>query len=268
MRSNAMLKTIFTLMLAVGTGVCAPAQAHFQLVYTPEVLPEKSGDLPLKLVFWHPFENGPVMDMGAPEAFFALHRGARIDLMDSLTPTRFDGAQNSAAAYDAVLPVRRAGDYVLALQPAPYFEQSEDKYIQQFAKSYVNRAGLPTDWEAEVGMAAEIIPLSKPYNVIAGSSFTGRVMADGKPVAGAEIEVEYIAALPDMETSKAGVPSVGPMPGGAVVIRSDDNGLFTYAVPRAGHWGFAALDIGPDKMHGGKDLSQDAVIWIRAFGLE
>ncbi len=58
------------------------------------------------------------------------------------------------------------------------------------------------------------------------------------------------------------------MPGGAVVIRSDDNGLFTYAVPRAGHWGFAALDIGPDKMHGGKDLSQDAVIWIRAFGLE
>lgn len=268
MRIDAIFRTFSTLTLALGVGMSTPAQAHFQLIYTPDVLPERSQDLPLKLVFWHPFENGFVMDMGVPEAFFALHRGQRIDLIDQLSPTTFAGAQNTAKSYDAMLPVRRAGDYVLALQPAPYYEESEDIFIQQIAKSFVNRAGMPTDWSEELGLPAEIVPLSKPYNIIAGSSFTGRVMADGVPVAGAEIEVEYIASLPDMETASAGAASVDPMPGGAVVIHSDDNGMFTFAVPRAGHWGFAALDIGPDKTHEGKPLSQDAVIWIRAFEME
>ena len=57
------------------------AQAHFQLIYTPEVNLEKAGDVPFKLIFWHPFENGHVMDMGQPEEFFYVHNGKKKDLM-------------------------------------------------------------------------------------------------------------------------------------------------------------------------------------------
>ncbi|MCG8332935.1 MAG: DUF4198 domain-containing protein, partial [Proteobacteria bacterium] len=35
-----------------------------------------------------------------------------------------------------------------------------------------------------------------------------------------------------------------------------------------GDWGFAALGVGPDKTYKGKELSQDAVIWIRASDLK
>ncbi|MCX8955393.1 DUF4198 domain-containing protein, partial [Ruegeria sp. NA] len=119
-----------------------------------------------------------------------------------------------------------------------------------------------------VGLPAEIIPLNKPTNIIAGSTFTGRVMAEGQPVAGAEIEIEYMAAEPDMESTAASAPSVSPMPGGALVATSDDNGYFTFGVPKAGYWGFAALGAGPVTEHNGKELSQDAVIWIRAWDLE
>ncbi|WP_319410416.1 DUF4198 domain-containing protein [uncultured Cohaesibacter sp.] len=254
-------------LLASALILSSSANAHFQLIYTPQVNLQKAGDVPLKLIFWHPFENGHVMDMGAPEAFYALLRGKKIDLMDSLKPMRFKGASNEADAFDATLKVKRSGDYTLVVQPAPYYEQSEDLYIQQITKSYLNKDGIPTDWNEPAGLKTEIIPLNKPTNILAGSTFTGRVMSEGKPVAGAEIEVEYMAAEPDM-TANAPLPATAePAPGGSLVAISDDNGYFTYGIPKSGFWGFAALGTGPDKEHEGKELSQDAVIWVRAYDI-
>jgi cobalt/nickel transport protein len=157
---------------------------------------------------------------------------------------------------------------VLVTVPQPYFEESEDKYIQQFTKSVLNRNTLPTDWMEPVGLPTEILPLNKPYNIIAGSTFTGQVLANGEPVAGAEIEIEYMAAEPDMDGSAATAPVASPPPGGAVVAISDANGYFTFGIPKAGYWGFAALGSGPVTEHEGKELSQDAVLWIRAWELE
>lgn len=244
------------------------ASAHFQLSHTEDTLIDRPGDVPVKLIFWHPFENGHVMDMGEPLEFYAIHRGERIDLKDTLTQTTFTGTENEAVAWDGSVPVKRSGDYVLVTVPAPYYEASEDIYIQQITKTYLNRNTLPTDWAEPQGLKAEILPMVKPYNVIAGSTFTGRVMSNGAPVAGAEIEIEYMAAEPDMATGSAKEATAGPMPGGAVVALSDENGYFTFGVPRAGYWGFAALGVGPDTEFEGKDLSQDAVIWIRAFDVE
>ncbi|PLX37807.1 MAG: DUF4198 domain-containing protein [Hyphomicrobiales bacterium] len=254
--------------LPLGLFAVTSATAHFQLIYTQETQIGKPGDVPVKLIFWHPFENGHVMDMGRPLAFFAVHRGKKIDLMDTLRETTFTGSGNSAIAYDASVPVKRSGDYILAVTPAPYLEKSEDVYIQQITKAYLNRSTLPTDWTTPLGLKTEIIPLNKPTNVIAGSTFSGRVMADGKPVAGAEIEIEYMAAEPDMATNTAKAPVAGPMPGGSVVALADDNGYFTFGIPKAGYWGFAALGSGPDTEYEGKKLSQDAVIWIRAYDVK
>ncbi len=224
--------------------------------------------MPVGLIFWHPFENGYVMDMEEPLEFFAIHRGEKIDLKETLSPTTFRGAQNEAAAFRGSVPVKRSGDYVLVVVPSPYYEESEDIYIQQIAKSYLNRNTIPTDWRDPVGLPVEIVPHTRPTNIIAGSTFSGQVIADGEPVAGAEIEVEYVAALPDLDRGSVTTPVVAPMPGGSVVAVTDSQGHFTFGVPRAGHWGFAALGAGPDTEHDGKALSQDAVIWIRAWDME
>ncbi len=245
----------------------APAPAHFQLVYTPDVNLEAPAEVPFKLLFWHPLENGHAMDMGQPEEFFYVFKGERTSLMDLLRPATFHGAHNDSQAYEATVKVRRNGDYIFALVPAPYYEEGEDIYIQQLTKSFLNKGGLPTGWAEPVGLPTEIVPLNKPTNVIAGSTFSGVLLADGKPVAGAEIEIEYLAAVPDMATNRAGDPTVSPMPGGAIVAITDERGVFSFGIPKAGFWGFAALGSGPVKEHAGKELSQDAVIWIRAFDL-
>ena len=259
-----------TILLAAATALAIPAtaSAHFLLEYTEDTMIETPGEVPVKLIFWHPFENGHVMDMQRPLEFFMIHRGEKTDLIDRLEPITFTGASNSAAALLGSVPVKRSGDYVLVTVPTPYYEESEDIYIQQITKTFLNRSTLPTDWDKPVGLPVEILPLNKPYNIIAGSTFTGQVLANGEPVAGAEIEIEYMAAEPDMDSARATDPVTTPPPGGAVVAISDANGYFTFGVPKAGYWGFAALGAGPVTEHEGKELSQDAVIWIRAWDLE
>lgn len=49
------------------------------------------------------------------------------------------------------------------------------------------------------------------------------------------------------------------------VVKADGNGVFTYSVPWAGWWGFAALNTSKEKMdHQGspKDVELGAVIWM------
>ena len=257
-------------LLAASAALLSPvaASAHFLLHYTENSLIERPGDVPVGLIFWHPMSNGHAMDMGKPEEFYMIHNGEKTDLTDRLQPATFQGAQNESAAYTASIPVKRSGDYVVVTVPAPYYEESEDIYIQQITKSVLNRNTLPTDWDQPVGLPTEILPLNKPYNVIVGSTFSGQVLAEGKPVPGAEIEIEFMASEPDLATFAATAPTVGEMPGGAIVAIADDNGVFSFGIPKAGYWGFAALGSGPATEHEGKELSQDAVIWIEAADLK
>ena len=259
---------VFALSAAISALCAPPSFAHFLLNYTQDAVIERTGDLPVALIFWHPFDNGHVMEMAAPQAFYAIHHGEKMDLAPSLEPFTFQGAQNTAQAFLGRIPIRRSGDYVIVTEPAPYYEASEDKYIQQFTKAVINRNGLPSDWDVQLDLPAEIVPLNRPYTVLTGSTFTGRVLASGAPVAGAEIEIEYMAAEPDLTTNSAPPSQVSPPKGGILVAVSDQNGYFTFGVPKAGYWGFAALGVGKKTSHNGKELSQDAVFWIKAYDLE
>ena len=49
-----------------------------------------------------------------------------------------------------------------------------------------------------------------------------------------------------------------------LTIKADENGKFTFGIPKAGWWGFAALGVGKSNQYDGKELSQDAVIWVQA----
>ena len=51
----------------------------------------------------------------------------------------------------------------------------------------------------------------------------------------------------------------------ATIILADKNGVFSFVPHKAGYWGFAALGAGKTKKFAGKELSQDAVLWIEAI---
>lgn len=245
----------------------SPALAHFQMIYTPESARDKGGDLNLKIVFTHPFEGGPSMDMGQPLEFFMVHKEEKTDLLGNLKAIDWTGPDYKVKAFEATVKARSMGDYVFCLVPEPYLETKEDAYIQQITKVVVNNAGLPTDWETPVGLPAEILPLDKPYGLWTGNVFRGVVLSEGKPVPNAELEVEFLNHPPVAGENSFSKDGLAEAPQDAFVtqtIKADANGVFVYGIPKAGWWGFAALGVGPMSEYKGKENSQDAVIWVQA----
>ena len=251
------------------------AFAHFQMLYTPESALKQGGTIPLRMVFTHPFEDEHTMDMGkqhdtdklsSVEAFYVVSREQKTDLLGSLKQISFQGNENAGVGYAAEYAARRMGDHVFVLQPAPYFEANEDGYIQHITKMIVNVAGMPTDWNTVLGLKAEIVPLTPPYAVWAGSTFSGIVMSEGEPVPFAEIEIEYLNHDVDVVANAMGSPKFEAPQDSFVTLSliADANGTFTFGLPKAGWWGFAAMGVGPDDEYKGKELSQDGVIWVQA----
>ena len=254
---------------------CLPAQAHFQVLYTEDTALRGGQATHMLLLFTHPAHGGPNMAMAEPEAFYVIsQRGEEgepttTDLTEYLEPITWHSENGATAAYEAQLPrtlTRSLGDYVFVLQPAPYYEAGEDKYIQQFTKTMMNIGGIPGNWGEPIGLPAEILPLDKPYANWTGGVFRGVVLADGEPVPNAQLEVEYINHAPDLEQRRfADEPDVELPQGsfGTMSIFANSRGEFTIGLPRAGWWGICALEIGTDTEHEGKPLSQDAVIWVQ-----
>ncbi len=273
-----MKKFVVALSVLLAFALSAPAYAHFQMIYSPDSVP-KSKKLNLKLVFTHPFEAGHTMDIGkdekgnihSPIAFGVLHKGKKKDLLKKLNPITFRSLTNEGRAYDVNVRLRGMGDHIFYFVPAPYYEGSEDVYIQHCTKVIFNVAGAQTDWDAPVGdpLPVEIVPLVKPYALWVGNVFRGVVTCGGEPVPDAEIEVEYmnhdVRGNAFVKEAKVEAPHNALI---TMTIKADKDGVFVFGIPKAGWWGFAALGAGGDLKHNGKELSQDAVIWIQAFDMK
>lgn len=252
-------------------GSAAVASAHFQMIYTPEMAMNKGGKIPLKLIFTHPFEAGHTMDMGEVEQFYVVRsRGEnepkKKDLKSTLKPITWASLTNSGKAYETTYQAR-GGDHIFVLIPEPYYEPEEDAYIKQNTKVIVNVGGEPGAWNEPVGIPTEIVPLTKPYDNWTGNVFQGRVLLDGKPVPHAEIEVEFMNHQPLLDKNAFKKEGEVEAPQDSFVLQTifaDENGVFTYGLPRAGWWGFAALGLDPDYTYKGKECSRDAVIWVQA----
>src|SRR5690349_3217887 len=100
---------VWLLGMAMWAIASSIANAHFQLLYTPQAALRESAAIPLALVFSHPFDNGFTMDMGRPEAFYVVsQRGdaepKTTDLMQYLEPVQWSGVDSKAAAFIARPP--------------------------------------------------------------------------------------------------------------------------------------------------------------------
>lgn len=243
--------------LSLTTALVRPALAHFQ-----EVLPshnivedEKEKTIALSLVFTHPMEGKPVMDMGRPAAFGVIGRGgARQDLLSSLQSHKVSGKQ----AYETKFTLTGPANYIFFLEPAPYWEPEEKKMIVHYTKTVVNGYGADDGWDQPTGAPVEIRPLTRPFGLWTGNTFTGIVLRDGKPSPFTRIEIEYKA---DGKVKAPSDPFI------TQVIKSDANGYFSYAMPKAGWWGFAALITGERKLPSPTgetvDVEEGGLIWVQ-----
>jgi cobalt/nickel transport protein len=238
-------------------------KAHFQeLIPTSDiVIQETVGTLQtrnfsLSLRFTHPMDNGPLMEMAKPLSFGVMINGKKRSLKASLTPFK----QANKTTWLAPYKLQEPGDHIFYVSPALYWEPGEEKMIQHHTKVVVDGFGGGEGWDKLVGLPVEIEPLSRPYGLWTHNSFTGRVLKAGKPVPFAIVEVEYRNDRNEVHVPFAAYSTQ--------VIKTDGHGVFSYGLPRAGWWGFAALTTRAEKAPNPKgeltDVEEAGVIWVFA----
>jgi cobalt/nickel transport protein len=193
------------------------------------------------------------MELVKPKEFAVLANGRKENLGPGLKPVTVMGH----GAWETAYRIKRPGVYMFYMEPQPYWEPAEDVFIIHYTKTVVTAFGDDEGWDAEVGLKTEIVPLSKPYGLYAGNVFQGIVKLDGKPVPYAEVEVEYYN-----RDRKAEAPTDYMI---TQTIKADGDGVFTYAAPTAGWWGFAALNDADFTLeHDGQDKGVEigAVLWV------
>ena len=238
-----------------------PVFAHFGMLIPSRsmISTDAEKELSLDLLFWHPFE-GRGMNLAKPKSFSLFSNGTKRDLLTSLTPAKRDGFDIWKAVYRA----ERPGLLTFVMEPEPYWEQEEGRFIVHIAKSCVAAFGDGEGWDKPLGLAAEIVPLCAPYGLYAGNVFQGQVLVNGKPAPGAHVEVEFYSGPGKTGEAPAEIMTTQ-------TVKADPNGIFAYAAPKAGWWGFAALSKAKYTLP--KDGRQQpvelgAVLWVRFYDMK
>jgi cobalt/nickel transport protein len=243
---------VLTIVLLLAAG---SASAHFGMVI-PEhsIVPMEDKSLGLQLSFSHPMEMVG-MEMVKPKSFKVYHNGQATELASSLTETTVMDHK----AWECDYTVGRPGMYAFAVEPQPYPEPAEDNYIIHYTKTMVSGFDAGEGWEQPLGLKTEIVPLTRPWGNYAGNVLAGQVLLDGKPVPGALVEVEYYNREGEyLPPSDAFITQE---------VVADENGVFAYACPWAGWWGFAALSEADYQIEG-KAVELGAVLWVEMVDAE
>jgi len=233
----------------------AAASAHFGMIIPSQdvVLEKGTSEVKLTLSFSHPMELEG-MDLVKPEQFGVSEGGKKTDLLAGLKEAKVMGKK----AWTASHALKEPGVYSFFMIPVPYWEPAEDCFIQHLTKVVIPAFGEEEGWNEPLGLKTEIVPLTRPFGNYAGNVFSGQVLVDGKPAPGTVVEVEYYNADKRYEA-----------PNDYMITQSvltDANGVFVYAVPWGGWWGFAALTTSDAKLkHEGqdKDVELGAVLWTK-----
>ena len=240
--------------------IAVPAWPHFGMVIPSDTMVIQGDDrsVTFTLSFSHPFEMVGI-EMAKPKNFSVMTSEKSRDLTGLLERTQIMGCTAWKVAYS----IRRPGVYIFCMEPEPYWEPAEDIFIIHYTKTIVASFGEEEGWDTEIGLKTEIVPLSRPFGLYAGNVFQGIVKRDGQEVPSAKIEVTYYN-----EAHRYKAPTDTMM---TLTTKADGNGVFTFAVPVSGWWGFAALNRADFKIsHEGenKDVELGAVIWVYFHEME
>ncbi|WP_068268441.1 DUF4198 domain-containing protein [Caviibacter abscessus] len=269
------MKKTFTIISALV--LSSLSFAHFQMINTKTLnVDTSSKSIPFDIIFTHPASNGHTMDIGknkegkiAEVESFVVKKGEKlIDAKSYLVKSTFGKTGNKALSYkftlDSKTGLRGSGTYVLIFNPAPYYEKSENIYIKQATKVYLQRGEIESEgWnekQSEKG-TPEILPYINPTKLWKGQIFRGQVVdGEGNPVPNAEIEVEYR----NYNVKNGQFTGTAKTENSENVIFADKNGMFEFVLTEKGQWGFAALGASKHDKIDDVEVSYDAVLWVEA----
>ncbi len=162
---------------------------------TPEVLNE---EIDLLIAGMEPARGkGVAMDMPRIFTIQRFERDAarpdqpasRQDLLGDVEEIRYLDQK----AWGANVGIARRGLYHFSIETRPWWDAPARSYQQQIVKTIVPVYGEDWGWHLPSGLSFEIVPLVRPFGLTAPAFFAARVLVDGKPASGLEVEIQRIS---------------------------------------------------------------------------
>jgi cobalt/nickel transport protein len=242
-------------LLAVGA---PPAAAHFNMLLPDRASVKKDETVTLTYQWGHPFEH-QLFDAPAPEKLTVLAPdGKSTDLTKSLEKTTVAAAEGKkVTAYQLKFTPDQRGDFVFVLQTPPIWMAEQEEFFDDTV-TVVLHVQAQKGWDAAAADTVQLVPLTRPYGLSAGTVFQARVVGPvymGK-VPGALVEVERYNATPPKE--------LPPDEQITRTVKTDPNGVLTCTLPEAGWWSVTAHRDGGTRERDGKKypLRQRATMWV------
>lgn len=254
-----------TIAGAIALASGAIALAHYPMTITPKAMVEPGEEVEFLITNGHPFMNDRV-PVKRPErvGVYPPERRYR-DLTAALTSTTT--AQGTAAWRLNHTP-QFAGDWIYSFHTGEITEKPHRR-VQDFVKLVLHvrhETGAQVGWRRKVGDPLEILPLTRPYAIPAGTTFRGKVVFNtrsgprgrkitSRPMLEAVIEAE--SYTPDQR------PGTDYLPNNRLAVLSDDKGVFNVTLPTEGWWMLSvATDGGPGEQGSTSFLVRRAVLWL------
>jgi cobalt/nickel transport protein len=227
------------------------AAAHYHMLLPASASVKRGEAAPLLYRWGHPFE-AQLFDADLPEQFFALAPdGKKIDLLKSLEK---DPSADKVGYKARFTPAER-GDYILLSTHAPLWMEEDSEFLQDSVKVILH-VQAQKSWDANAGQPFELVPLTRPYGLKAGSVFQAQVLLDGKPAPGCLVEIERHNAKPPKE--------LPPDEQITRTARTDPNGVMTTTLTEPGWWCVTAQKEAGMREHKGKNypVRRRATLWV------
>ncbi|HJT78418.1 MAG TPA: DUF4198 domain-containing protein [Gemmataceae bacterium] len=244
------------LALALVGLLAASARAHFNMLLPDKASARKGEPVTFTYQWGHPFEH-ELFDAPAPQSLLVIDPHGKSSI---LTAGLERGAVPAAGgakvtAYRLTFTPEERGDFVLALDAAPIWMEEDQEFLQDSVK-VVLHVQAQKGWDNRAGKPFEMAPLTRPYGLEPGMAFQAQVLAEGKPLAGALVEVEHYNPAPPKE--------LPPDEQITRTAKTDANGVVTATLTEPGWWCLtAARDAGTHE-HEGKafPVRQRAIFWV------
>ncbi|MEE9367480.1 MAG: DUF4198 domain-containing protein [Pontiella sp.] len=220
----------------------------------------------------HASKNGPLLPMGKPKEYGVLVNSKKYDLKHTLKAVK----KNDKIRYTSTFKMKEAGAHVMYLEPASYWEATEQVMVTHYTKVIFNScgAGIETEshlgwenwegWHQMVGFPVEIEPLLNCTALWTGSVFRGVLYFKNKPAAFSRIEVEYYNENHDVKQPNNSYITQ--------IIKTDAHGQFSFILLKEGWWAFTAIPESSEVTENpdGKDVGVEmgGVLIVRANDLE
>jgi cobalt/nickel transport protein len=249
-----MHRTIWPLLTLTGLVLTThPAAAHYNMLL-PQTASAKRGEVVTLIYQWgHPFEH-QLFDAPAPEKVMVRAPDGKTS-DQTLEPLTVQVGDKKVAAYRLRFTPEQRGDFVWALQTPPIWMEEEEQFFRDTVK-VVLHVQAQTGWDAVTGQDFEWVPLTRPYGLQAGMVLQAQVLASGKPLPAALVEIEHYNPTPPKE--------LPPDEQITRTARTDPNGVVTATLAEPGWWCLTAQREGGQKEHHGKTypVRQRTTLWV------